>query len=200
MTFEEAAQAWKHQMTPQRSSAALDELIRRNNTRSNRRLIISTVFLVLCVAAAVLNFYGQHVVNGDGLLVSSLRAFPVLVAAVIQMAVVDGMKRSHKQRLSLTANQHQWLANWTSGLEIEVGRRAFWGPTLLLLLVLIIVSATKMIDYQNGDDTLGECIGVVLAFASCCAIVPTFLWHYRTQFLIPELRRCRELSRQLDDA
>lgn len=193
MNIENAEKVWAEQSVPGQSPTDLSGMIRQQNSKSKRQLYCSFAFVILCLLFGVLNFYGQYFVNGDGLLVSSLRFSVVLIAIPIHLQVHRRLAKNYRDRVEASANQCEWLSLAVANLDQEL-HGGQWKLGAFFLAVLGIVCATKWLDYRSGTDTLAECIAIPIAVAVVMLIVSVGVWHYRTTFLEPEYARLSSLQ------
>lgn len=197
MTLEQMKDAWHSQAIPSHTREALGQIISQKNTARKRQLVASFVIAVVAVGFGLLNFCGQYFWNGNSLLVSSLRALPVLAATGIHIVVCRRLAREQRERRELAASHTAWLKRWIGSLETEVRGPGRWKLLAFFSFLIAIASVTKWLDYQSGEDSAAECIAIVAAVITLCLFVSISLLHYRTQFLIPELHRCRQMLDEL---
>lgn len=199
MTIEEIRQVWNDQGLPAEKLQVLSTITRREQTRSAFGFYFSIVSAALCLLLGVFNFYGQHVVNGDRLFVALLRALPVFVAVVIQVFVYRSLRRIHREREQLLDNHRAWLMHRTMELEREARGDGSWMLTWFFIFVVAVVSLTKWFDYSDGQDSLGECVVILLIVVAIFGVAFVAKWHHRQQFVVPELTRYQALLYELED-
>lgn len=197
MTADEISDAWNSQPVFGRKSGTLGEIIASKQKATRRQLRISAAIAVFAVVMAVVNFYGQYVQNENGLWISILRALPALVATPIHWGVCRRLATERHEQQQLAASHDAWLSQSIGRLQSEIQGKGAWKLGLFFAFVIAITSATKWIDFQSGQDSAAECVGILLAVVTLCLGVSIGIWHHRTQFLVPELDRCRRLLTEL---
>lgn len=197
MTTDEIQDSWRSQEIRQLSGESLEGIIAQQNAGQKRQLTATVLFAIAAFAVGIFNFLGQYFGNGNGLFISVLRALPVLSAAMINIVVVRQMAKEKRQRIELAASHQDWLNHRIKGLEEEIRGGGWWKMAAFFTFLLLIVGITKWLDFQNGEDSLAECIGIVTAVLLVCVVVLVGVWHHKHQFLIPDLIRFRNLSGDL---
>ena len=199
MTPEEVGLVWKSQQGRSHSAAGLEEIVVRGMARIRRQLIVSLVFGVACIVLSTFNFYHWYVVDHKTLIASVLRAVPLLALAPIQFSIYRKLARVHQERQSLVVKHRAWLSRWVAELESEVRGEGRWKLAAFVVLSVASIAVSKLLDYRQGEDSLAACLGIPLSIIVICLLAAIAAWHYRTQFLIPELQRCRRMLNELDE-
>jgi len=198
MTIEEIRQVWNDQGVPAEKLQVLSTTTRREQTRSAFGFYFSIVSTALCLLLGIFNFYGQHVVNGDRLLVALLRALPVFAAVVIQVFVYRSLRRTHREREQLLDNHRAWLMHRTMELEKEARGEGRWMLILFFVFVVVVVAWTKWFDYFDGQDSFVECVVMILIVVAIFGVAFVAKWHHRRQFVVPKLSRYQALLNELE--
>lgn len=112
MTDDQMRGFWQSQHQPSRSHESLGQIIASKNAATRRQLVTSSAVAFLALGFGVFNFWGQYFWNENTLLVSSLRALPVLSATAIHIMVCQRMAKEQQERLQLTSSHGVWLRRW----------------------------------------------------------------------------------------
>ncbi|MEM8670120.1 MAG: hypothetical protein AAGG48_21510 [Planctomycetota bacterium] len=198
MTLENAASVWTSQTIPSLSTKELSKMIEHHNAKSKRQLYSSLAFVVLCLIFGAMNFYGQYFVNGDGLLVATLRFSVVLIAIPIHILVHRRMAIDYRSRVDSASNQRAWLEKAIANLETELNG-GWWKLASFFSFVMIVVCLTKWLDYRSGADSLAECVAIPVFVLAVIILVLAAVWHYRVAILAPEYDRLNQLLAGVED-
>lgn len=193
MTLEEAGQIWTDQSPPKKSKGELVKIVQSYNASTKRHLWASGFFCAFVIIAGIYNLIGQVFVNGDALGVALLRFSVLLVAIPIQLFVHRSLVRQHRERQSLASDHVAWLKLRVKELNTQINEPVQWKFLAFVLFTLVVVSLTKWIDYQSGEDSLAECLLIPGFVLISFLTVGLFMWHYRQMFMIPDLKRYRNL-------
>lgn len=186
-------QTWESQATPPIGKEKLREVVTSHVASSRRQIRISFLFCIACVAGAVFNFYGQFVVNGDPLLVAALRFSMVLIVIPFQWHAWWSLKKKHDERLNSQLDQKTWLTKMVEDLHQELYKPAYWKLALFSIVMVVLMSVVKWLDYQYGLDSATECVAIVMVVVLLILAVFAGVWHHRTTVLVPRYERYQAL-------
>lgn len=200
MNLHEASEKWSTQSVPELGRSRLDQIVTSHVKATHRQLWFSGMFCIACVVGAILNFYGQFFVNGDPLLVASLRFSVVLVVIPFQWYMWWSLRRKHQERIDSQLDQRKWLEKMVGDLAQEVETPKAWQLALFSLIIVGLTALTKGIEFQLGMDSAAECIGVVAAVIIGIGVVYLGVWHHRKNFLVPRYRWYQSLLHDAEES
>ena len=198
MNLDQSQELWGAQGVPQNRRQTPRQLVERYVDSTGRQIRYGWLAVAVLLAFGVFNFYGQFVVNGDGLLVCMLRFAAVMLGSVIHLYVLSEMRRKRDERLSAGLDQRRWLAAMVDDLTEEVS-----APPWLMLgfvsLLIGLVGLSKWIDYRTGADSAAECVAVMAVVFAVVVGLLMAVQQYRNHFLIPRRRRLQQALVDYDD-
>ena len=198
MNLAQAQQVWSSQRISPMTRDQIQDVIQKSTASAGREMWTTLLMTSGIILLAIFNFYGQYVLNGDPLLIASLRFFMVLAVVPIQVFVWKGLRKRYHDRVNSQFDQKKWLTMTVADLKQQVEHPGDWKILLFCFVMTGVLAFTKYLDVQAGNDSVTESMAIVAVFVAFVAFIWLGRWHYREQFLIPRYDRFRGILSEME--